>query len=143
MFMGMVLTVRMAMFTAMMMLMSGAHIAPAIERVDEAHVVETAQVVQVPQGQRIYLARIAILADGFFVDIRDRLHLGIKPRLEDAGEALVRDGRLFEIHPAVLGGARADDLDRFLRPRLEEVDAFDHSLEEALHDVGMLFDKAE
>src|SRR3954470_7839038 len=100
----MVVAMRMIVVMRMMALVSGVHVAPAVERVDEAHVVDTSQVMQVPQRHGVYFPGMSVLPDGFFVNVRDRLHLGIEPRLQNSGKALMRDGRLFEIHLAVLGG---------------------------------------
>src|SRR5258708_360647 len=51
----------------------------AVETLDEAGIVEAADVVQVPQLHRIDLAGIRILALGLLVDIGDRRHGGIEP----------------------------------------------------------------
>src|SRR5215813_1586853 len=117
--------------------------ALAVERIDEADVVEAADVVQVPELHRVDALGVGVLALGLLVDVGDRSHGGIEPGLELGREVLVDPGRLRAVELPFLGVALLDDVDALLRLGLEEMDALDDALEEALDDVGMLLDEGQ
>src|SRR5712672_1879193 len=97
----------------------------AVKRVHVSHVVEAANIMQVPELHGIDLLGILVLSDRLLVDVRDRPHPRIELRLEYVGEAAMGDGGLLQVHLAALGGALADDLDGLIGPCLEEVDTID------------------
>src|SRR6185312_13407426 len=110
---------------------------------DETRIVDAAEMVDVPQLHRIDLQRILVLADALLIDVGDRPHRGEQLRLEHGRDAVIGDGRHGAIHLAFLEIALLDDVDRLLRPRLEEMHALHDALEEALDDVGMLLDEVQ
>src|SRR5580700_94430 len=69
-----------------------------VKRVHESHIVETADMMEIPKLHRIDFLGIPILADGLLVDVGDRLHSWIELRLEDRGQAAVCDRRLLQGH---------------------------------------------